>query len=317
MNSLKKHNHRLATSIACALFLTSPAAVQAAKTALVIGNSDYLWPQVQDLKNPIQDAEGMKQALEGLGFNVIYHDNVNKADMEAAFHEFGQTLRKVKQQTPGEENVALFYYAGHAAEYGGTYYLLAADLMEKTNGDSSTNANSLEKNYDGIVPVPSLYGEINAVGETTNIFIVDACRSNPLLSYNEATGKGETVRSVGLQLDRLKQELTEGKNPKMQGRGLADGGEVNIGDPSNSLFAYSTAHGKIAEDGAGTNSPYTKHLLASIKERGVLATELFGQVGEMVTAETKQEPWLYSSGTVQKFYFVPPKRAISTPGFNP
>jgi Caspase domain len=203
MNSLK-HNHRLATSIACALLLTSPAAVQAAKTALVIGNADYQWPQVSDLPNPKRDVEGMKQALTELGFNVIYRINLTQADLEAAFQEFGKTLQEAKKNAPVDENVALFYYAGHAAEYQGTNYLLATNLTEKTtaaNADSPANANRLEKDYEGIVPVPRLYGEINAVGETTNIFIVDACRNNPLLSYNEVTGRGEVTRSVGLQLE--------------------------------------------------------------------------------------------------------------------
>lgn len=316
MNTVKKHNHRrLATSIACALFLTSPAAVQAAKTALVIGNQNYQLPQL-NLPNPKQDAEGMAQALKDLGFDVIYHGNLNKADMEAAFHEFGQTLRKMKQQAPGEENVALFYYAGHGAEYQGTNYLLAADFTEKTT-EAPANANLMEKKYDGIVPIPSLYGEINAVGETTNIFIVDACRNNPLLSHNEATGKGEVTRSVGLQLEKLTQELTEVKKPVApQGRGLRDEGEVvNTGDPSNSLFAYSTAKGGVAMDGTGKNSPYTQHLLALIKERGVLAMELFGKVENQVKAETKQEPWLYSSGKAKEFYFVLPRRATSRGGF--
>jgi uncharacterized caspase-like protein len=311
MNSLK-HNHRLATSIACALLLTSPAAVQAAKTALVIGNWDYQWPQVSDLPNPKQDAEGMKQALTGLGFNVIYRINLTQADMEAAFQEFGKTLQEAKKNAPAEENVALFYYAGHAAEYLGTNYLLATNLTEKNaeaNADSPATASPLEKGYEGIVPIPRLYGEINAVGETTNIFIVDGCRNNPLLSYNEVTGKGETSRSVGLQLEKLTQALTEVKKPVAQARGLADEGEVvapiaNIDDPSDSLFAYSTAKGKVAKDGEGMNSPYTKHLLELIRERGVLAMDLFGQVEGMVKAETKQEPWLYSSGKVREFYFI-------------
>ena len=65
-----------------------------------------------------------------------------------------------------------------------------------------------------------------------NVMILDACRNNPF----------KWVRS--------------------QNRGL-----VQMVPPDGSFIAYATAPGKVAKDGEGRNSPYTKHLLSAIELR--------------------------------------------------
>jgi uncharacterized caspase-like protein len=82
-----------------------------------------------------------------------------------------------------------------------------------------------------------------------------------------------------------------------------------VPDPKNSLIAYATARGEVAQDGEGLNSPYTQRLLEQMKKPGLNVMELFQKVGKQVKQETPQEPWQY--GTLDEdFYFVgmePPK----------
>ena len=45
------------------------------KTALIIGNSKY--ENVSQLKNPTNDSFDIKTALEGIGFDVVYDENLS------------------------------------------------------------------------------------------------------------------------------------------------------------------------------------------------------------------------------------------------
>ena len=59
------------------------------RVALVIGNGNYA---VAPLKNPVNDAHDIGQALRDLGFDVINRENVGQNDMKRAIREFGQKL---------------------------------------------------------------------------------------------------------------------------------------------------------------------------------------------------------------------------------
>jgi len=141
----------------------------------------------------------------------------------------------------------LFYYSGHGAEYNGDNWLLAVDAANPPSDKK------VDKNLPGVVPLASLFTEINGLNETfkkdqrtptQNIFILDNCRNNPTLARNEA-GEGVVTRSVGEAL---------------KGVAWADDKPTLSDEPSNSFFAYATARGKVARDGEGTNSPYTQEL---------------------------------------------------------
>jgi hypothetical protein len=94
-----------------------------------------------------------------------------------------------------------------------------------------------------------------------NIVVLDACRDNPL------PGMGGT-------------------------RGLS-----RI-DSSSSLFvSFSTSPGAVALDGAGRNSPYTKHLAEAINAPALTLEDTFKRTLKGVYQETRgeQTPWLSSS----------------------
>src|SRR5690349_6032556 len=84
------------------------------RVALVIGNSAYV--NAPPLKNPINDAQDMAQTLRGIGFDVIYKENLNQNDMKRAIREFGAKIKN--------SGVGLFYYAGHGVAVKGINYLV-------------------------------------------------------------------------------------------------------------------------------------------------------------------------------------------------
>jgi len=270
------------------IFMTvQPANAVESRIALVIGNADYSSsPSVQSLKNPVRDANGMSETLKNLKFKVLRLENADQTTMESAFRAFG---REIKAEASTHDNVvALFYYSGHGAQVNGKNYLLSVS--------SDTNYDVTDAKRSGVVPLTKLFKELNTVrGNTTNIVILDACRDNP---PTKKFANRNTKSAVVKGLEWLEEEIET----------TAENTNVDISDPSNTIFAYATARGKVAEDGSGVNSPYTKHLLNLIGQRGLSAFELFQQVGELVEQDTysKQEPWQYSS-LIKKFYFNPRK----------
>ena len=87
---------------------------QKSRTALVIGNGSY---ESAQLRNPVNDARDITDALRSLGFTVIYKQNAKRRDMEKAIRTFGKKLRK-------HRGVGLFYYAGHGMQINGRNYLI-------------------------------------------------------------------------------------------------------------------------------------------------------------------------------------------------
>ena len=97
-----------------ATFHLDGIAQQEKRLALVIGNGAYEHGGV--LKNPVNDANLMASTLQGLGFTVIKRTNADKSSMERAIYEFSRGL--------ANNDVGLFYYAGHGIQIEGTNYLI-------------------------------------------------------------------------------------------------------------------------------------------------------------------------------------------------
>src|SRR5215475_9835930 len=159
-------NIALAASLTLALFFASTPLAQRRdmviaknkRLALVIGNSAY---KESPLLNPVNDAKDMAQILSGLGFEVIYKQNVSQAEMKSAIREFGNNIVK--------GDVALFYFAGHGAQVNGENYLIPVDAVitkEEEIEYESVNA--------GLV-----LAQMTSAANKLNIVILDACRNNP------------------------------------------------------------------------------------------------------------------------------------------
>src|ERR1700744_3011056 len=90
----------------------------ARNVALVIGNDTY--SNVTPLRKAVNDAHAIGDQLERLGFVVRRVDNVDQRSMSRALVDFDADVQ------PGDR--ALFFYAGHGFEIGGTNYLLPTDV---------------------------------------------------------------------------------------------------------------------------------------------------------------------------------------------
>ena len=163
-------------------------------------------------------------------------------------------------------DVALFYYAGHGMQASGENYLLPVDARFDDLSGLKRQA----------VALSDVMEEMQSRARTALVFI-DACRDNPLADSLRAK-----TRAVS--------------------RGLA---RVDVA-AKNTLVVFATSPGKVAADGEGRNSPFTKALLDHVDAPGVEVESLMKRVSAAVITATKgeQEPERLSRLT-SEFYFVP------------
>ena len=95
------------------------------RVALVVGNGTYA--RAPRLPNPLNDAEDVAAALKRSGFEIIVATNLDKAGMEEAMIKFARAARNA--------DVAMFYYTGHALQFGGINYLVPVDAQLSDEAD--------------------------------------------------------------------------------------------------------------------------------------------------------------------------------------
>jgi len=140
------------------------------RTALVIGNASY---QSSSLRNPVNDAKDIAEALRNFGFTVIYKQNAKQKNMEKAIRSFGKKLRK-------HGGIGLFYYAGHGMQINGRNYLIPIDAEIETESDVKFEA----------VDAGRILGKMEDADNALNIIILDACRDNPFARSFRSGSKG-------------------------------------------------------------------------------------------------------------------------------
>jgi flagellar biosynthesis GTPase FlhF len=236
------------------------------RVALVIGNSAY--QHSATLENPKNDSQDLADTLGKLGFQVILEENLDKRGMEQAFSHFARLAQ--------DAEVAMFYYAGHAMQYGGENFLVPVDAalqdefsVEFEMARVSDVMNSLER------------------ARGVKILVLDACRNNPLA---EQLARRATNRDY------------------FASRGLA-----RIEHPSGMLIAYATQAGQVADDGRGRNSPFTSALIKRIEEPGVEIGQIFRRVAVDVNTLTqgRQLPDLSMSLLGEVYLSKPAKPAVN------
>ena len=150
--------------------LSAGSLIRAPKQALVIGNSRY---KQTPLKNPVNDAKGMAEALKSAGFGVTLGLDLTQAGIRDAIRTYSDNLAKTKA-------VGLFYFAGHGAQLAWRNYLIPV-------GTDIVNTEELRERG---VDVNSLIEGIKRAGNPMNLIILDACRDNPFGSNSRVDQKG-------------------------------------------------------------------------------------------------------------------------------
>jgi hypothetical protein len=254
---------RRIVSLAFILLLAFVAAADAAderRVALVVGVSAY--QHANKLVNTVNDANGIAASLSRLGFDVETVIDPDRTGLEAAVRRLGDRARGA--------DVALFYYAGHALEYGGQNWLVPvqADLHSERDLRFET--------LDVDAVIEQLEGQ-----SRVSIVVLDACRDNP-----------------------FRHILTGSHRELVVNRGLApQTGAVGT------LLVYATAPGQVAEDGNGLYSPFTAALLHHLEDPGVEIRRLITIVRAEVRKATygKQVPW--DSSSLEGQFFLRPVAA--------
>lgn len=118
------------------------------------------------------------------------------------------------------------------------------------------------------VRLNDILNTLTLVPSRMRIVLLDACRNNPFPELSKTAGHGLAII------------------------------DAKVGAPGT-FVSFSTSPGAEAEDGSGTNSPYTTALLASAKEPGLPIEDTFKRVRLAVNKATdgRQTPWDSSSLT--------------------
>ena len=131
------------------------------KYALVIGNGAYTG--LSRLTNPVNDANDVTAALQGLGFTVDKVLNGSLDQME------GAVMRLKNRLSVSGESYGFFFYAGHGVQSNGENYLIPADA-------NIPGENSLKNRA---ISVQWVLDELNDARNRLNVVVLDACRDNP------------------------------------------------------------------------------------------------------------------------------------------
>ena len=155
-------------------------------------------------------------------------------------------------------DVAVFYYAGHGIAVNGTNYLLPVDADLKSEADVKLGA---------AINVDTTLEQTMQDAKVKLVFL-DACRDNPFAAK---------IRSA---------KATRGVT--------VDTGLAAMTSGEGTLIAFATGPGQTALDGdKGTNSPFTRALVANITQPGMEIQQAMTKVRAQVNEETNkgQLPW--------------------------
>ncbi|CAA2137480.1 caspase family protein [Methylobacterium bullatum] len=224
--------------------ITSPGR----RVALIVGADRY---SGRSLSNCVADARQIRTALEARGFECNQIENPSFKELQAAIEDLRVVTTKI--------DICLFYFAGHALEYGGAGFLVPCDYPEQNSALGI-------KHY--AVPVSDIADAMN-FRCATSIIVLDACR----------------IWSAYLtDIDKLSEHI--------QSTGIAQR------KWDDTLIAYSTSAGDAASDGvAGRNSRYCTELCRHLVRHDLSIEDCFRLVGQSIIKESgaRQRPWYYSS----------------------
>jgi uncharacterized caspase-like protein len=150
------------------LTLCTLQAEAAERIALVIGNSNY--KELGRLPTASADAKAIAATFDALAYKTTLILDANEEDIR----KDARTFAKDSQMA----SIAVVYYAGHGAQVNGENYLLPVDMGIPSN-EADIELTGLK--VDDLV---------NSIRSGTKIIFLDACRDNPALFKNLATGRG-------------------------------------------------------------------------------------------------------------------------------
>jgi uncharacterized caspase-like protein len=259
--------------------VSSQSLIQLALCLALVCALSLVWPSAAGAERRIALVIGNSSYDTGPLKNPVN----DAADMAAALQKLGFTviLKKNANLQTMEEALEDF---GNRLKRGGVGLFYYAGHGIQANGANylipvgAKIHKESDIRYKGL-DAGRILDEMANANNGLNIVMLDACRDNPF---------ARSFRSAA--------------------RGLA----IVSSAPTGTFISYSTGPGKVARDGDGRNSPYTKALIRHIKEPGLTINDVFIKVRQELRKETGQTPWELSS-LEGNFYFVPPKGVRPAP----
>ena len=157
--AMKSPRYSALWSVAVFCLASLPPLFAAERVALVIGNNAY--KHGTPLKNCVNDAKAVADALKKTGFQVIIAEDASLEQMEAKALEFKRAAVGAK--------AAWFHYSGHGAEVEGVNYLIPVDanVKDKFQVKHQTFA------------VDQILGAMEDAETPLKVLVLDCCRDNP------------------------------------------------------------------------------------------------------------------------------------------
>jgi hypothetical protein len=169
----------------CALAV--PAHAQK-RVALVVGINAY--PNLasdKQLHNAVNDARTMRDALQGLGFTVVYGEDLTRHLLTEKLYEFTRQL--------GRDDTAFVFFAGHGVSFSGANYLLPSDIPAPSGAGAAEEGRLANR----ALAEAEIVRQIEAVGARLLVLVLDACRDNPLQIAGRTLGNSRGLQRVEFQ----------------------------------------------------------------------------------------------------------------------
>lgn len=207
----------------------------AKRLAFVVGIAQYEnLHQTYQLKNPTNDSAAIFHTLKNLNYASDHHINLTRSEFYTAYTKF---LDKVNKG----DSVVIFL-SGHGMEIDGQNYLLPKDSPQAKYG----RENALKRHS---LSIPEILQDVRERSPANVIFILDACRTHPLIPPEY---QGNLKAFPGVKSSGLAQQ------------------ESAIGE----YLMFSAGAGEAALDALGisdknNNSLYVRHLIPLMQKPGL------------------------------------------------
>lgn len=240
--------------------------------------------------SPKAEQPGAKNEHRGMVALVIGNGSYAEAPLDnpvndsklvaRALRDFGFFVVERQNLSQNELRQAVREF-GDALQRGGSavFYYAGHGIQHKGRNfliPVSADIRHEDEIEDQGVDVNLVLAKMDSAKSRINLVILDACRNNPFT-------KAFSANAAGL---------------------------APIDAPSNTLVAFATAPGQVAEDGSGGNGLYTRHLVENMRQPGISIEDVFKRTRVAVRTESegRQVPWENTS-LEENFAFLPAQSA--------
>jgi len=234
------------------------------RKAIVIGMSNYI-DVSHHLNNTLNDADDMADIFTRLGFDVTLLKDYDKNHLDIELNNWYNSIQN--------QDMVVFYYAGHGTEFDNVNYLVPIDCPLDT-----------KKNFiAGAMNLDSIKTNIAAKGVQFKLLIIDACRDDNITSGWRSLSNDQDEMAYTLVPEGTLIAFSTKK-----GALANDGGNYGL---HNGLF--------------------TSFLKQSIMTPYISVDEIFARTSEQVMQQSHniQRPFVEKIASAEDFYFIPPTQS--------